>query len=53
MESLLERIDQIEDDLVARDFLYDDPTSYREGIDETIRRVRLVVSKVSAGPRLA
>ncbi len=43
MEALLKRIDEIEEDLEARAFLFDNPRVYRETIDIVLQRVRAVV----------
>lgn len=43
MEDLLERLDEIEGELQRRAFLYDDPSVYRDALDETIARVRGVI----------
>lgn len=53
MEVLLEQLDEIEDELASRAFLYDDPGVYREAIGTTLSRVRLVVSGVTGSTRTA
>jgi hypothetical protein len=53
MEVLIERLDEIEKELSDRAFLYDDPVVYREAIDTTLRRVRLVISGVTGSSRTA
>jgi len=40
MEGSLERLDQIEADLHARAFLYDDPAVYREAIELAVEAMR-------------
>lgn len=51
MEVLLERLDEIEEELASRAFLYDDPGVYREAIGTTLSKVRLVVTGVTGSAR--
>lgn len=48
METILERIEDVEDDLMSRAFLYDVPTAYREGVEAALIAVRAVVAKAGA-----
>jgi hypothetical protein len=45
MESLLERLEDVEDDLMTRAFLYDAPVAYREGVEATLIAVRAALAK--------
>jgi hypothetical protein len=45
MEDLLERLDEIEDDLASRAFLYDDPMAFREAIDAVMAAVRAAAER--------
>lgn len=48
MEAILERLEDVEDDLMSRAFLYDFPTAYREGVDAALTLVRAVLSRATA-----
>lgn len=45
MEALLERLEEIEDDLTSRAFLYDNPITFREAIEITLTAVRAAVER--------
>jgi hypothetical protein len=45
MEMMLERLEDVEDDLMTRAFLYDAPTAYREGVEAALIAVRAVLAK--------
>ena len=47
MESMIERLEDVEDDLMTRAFLYDFPTSYREGVEAALTAVRAVLAKAA------
>jgi len=52
--SAVRTIEQLERDLLARDFLYDDPTAYREGVlavTEALRSDQPVLVGADAGRR--
>lgn len=40
MDPILERVDEIEEHLLTRAFLYDDPVTYREGIHTALVAIR-------------
>ncbi|MGH2784616.1 MAG: hypothetical protein ACRDJ1_05110 [Actinomycetota bacterium] len=48
MEAILERLEDVEDDLMSRAFLYDFPVGYREGVEAALEAVRAAVSRVTA-----
>ena len=48
MEALLERLDEVEDDLSARAFLYDSPGVYREAVEAAMEAVRALVEREAA-----
>jgi len=48
MESMFERLEDVEDDLITRAFLYDFPTAYREGVEAALTAVRAVLAKAAA-----
>lgn len=53
MEAFLDRLEQIEEDLSARSFLYDDPRAFRDAVRECIARIRVEVEAQTveaAGP---
>ncbi len=45
MEAILERLEDVEDDLMARAFLYDFPVSYREGVEAALLAIRGVIAR--------
>jgi len=47
METTIERLDEIEEDLAARAFLFDHPQVYREAIQIAFRQVRSELSASS------
>ena len=47
MESILERLEDVEDDLMSRAFLYDVPVAYRDGVEAALTAVRAVLSRVT------
>ncbi len=48
MDMLLERLEDVEDDLVTRAFLYDFPEAYREGVEAALVAVKAVLAKETA-----
>lgn len=46
MESTLEVLEEVEDDLMARSFLYDDPGVYREAVEAALVAVRAAIAEV-------
>ena len=40
METVIERLDEMEEDLAARAFLFDHPQTYREAIKIAFRQMR-------------
>jgi isopentenyl diphosphate isomerase/L-lactate dehydrogenase-like FMN-dependent dehydrogenase len=48
MESLLERLEDLEDDLIGRAFLYDAPSSYRDGVEAAFEAVRALLARAAA-----
>lgn len=46
MESALELLDNLEEDLMARSFLFTDPISYRDGVGATTEAVRVMVTRL-------
>jgi hypothetical protein len=47
LESTLETLEGIEEELMARSFLFTDPVSYRDGVGATTEAVRVMLKKVS------
>lgn len=45
MESILERLEDLEDDLCSRAFLYDFPGAYRDGVEAALTAVRAVLAR--------
>ena len=48
MEAILERLEDVEEDLMSRAFLYDFPVAYRDGVEAAIEAVRVVLGRVTA-----
>jgi hypothetical protein len=48
MEALLERLEDVEDDLMSRAFLYDVPIAYRDGVEAALTAVRAVLGRATA-----
>ena len=48
MEVILERLEDVEDDLMSRAFLYEFPVAYREGVEAALEAVRAVLGRVAA-----
>jgi hypothetical protein len=49
MESIMmERLEDIEDDLLTRAFLYDFPVAYREGVEAALTAVRVELARATA-----
>ena len=48
MEAIFERLEDVEDDLMSRAFLYDFPIAYREGVEAALTAVRVVLGRASA-----
>jgi hypothetical protein len=48
MEMLIERLEDVEDDLMTRAFLYDFPTAYREGVEAALTAVKAVLARQTA-----
>lgn len=46
MDTTLEALDQTEDDLMGRSFLYEHPTSFREGVEASMEAVRAMLVKL-------
>ena len=47
MESTLEMLDGIEEELMARSFLFTDPVSYRDGVGATAEAVRAMMTSLT------
>jgi hypothetical protein len=45
MESALELLDGIEEEMMARSFLFTDPISYRDGVGATAEAFRTMVTR--------
>jgi hypothetical protein len=43
-----ERLEEVEDDLASRAFLYDNPTVYREAVDAAMLAVRAMLERARA-----
>ena len=55
LESTFELLDGIEEELMARSFLFTDPVSYRDGVGATTEAVRVMVTNlrlVARGPEV-
>ena len=48
METILERLEDVEDDLMSRAFLYDVPVAYRDGVEAALNAVRAEISRATA-----
>ena len=48
MEALMERLEDVEDDLMSRAFLYDVPIAYRDGVEAALAAVRAVLGRATA-----
>jgi hypothetical protein len=48
MEATLEILEELEDDLSARAFLYDDPATFREGVEAAMTAVRAMLPRIEA-----
>lgn len=46
MDSTLEMLDGVEEELMARSFLFVDPVSYRDGVEATTQAVRAMLVRV-------
>lgn len=46
MDTTLELLDDIEEELTARSFLFVDPISYRDGVEAATRAVRVMLNNV-------
>jgi hypothetical protein len=44
---MIERLEDVEDDLMNRAFLYDFPTAYRDGVEAALTAVRIVLAKAA------
>ena len=47
-EQLIETLEELEDDLLGRAFLFDHPTTYREAIESAMCAVRALLSAQTA-----
>ena len=47
MELMLERLEDVEDDLMSRAFLYDLPVAYREGVEAAMQAFRVLVARTA------
>lgn len=45
MEATLDLLDDVEEELLARSFLFGDPVSYRDGVEAATQAVRLILEK--------
>ena len=45
MESQLEMLEGVEEEMMSRSFLFNDPVSYREGVGATTQAVRVMLSR--------
>ena len=44
---MFEKLEDVEDDLMTRAFLYDFPTAYREGVEAALTAVRIILAKAA------
>ena len=49
MESTLEMLDGVEEELLARSFLFTDPVSYRDGVGAATEAVRSMLTRLPLG----
>lgn len=49
METTLEMIDDVEEEMMARSFLFSNPISYRDGVGATTDALRAMLVKVRVG----
>lgn len=47
MATTLELLDGVEEELMARSFLFVDPVSYRDGVEATTQAVRVMLARVN------
>jgi hypothetical protein len=47
VESALELLDDVEEDLMARSFLFVDPISYRDGVGAATQAMRAMLVKIA------
>ena len=45
MESQLEMLEGVEEEMMSRSFLFNDPVSYREGVGATAEAVRVMLTR--------
>lgn len=45
MEAIFERLEDVEDDLMSRAFLYDFPVAYRDGVEAALVAVKAVLAR--------
>ena len=48
MEAIFERLEDVEDDLMSRAFLYDFPVAYRDGVEAALVAVKAALARVTA-----
>ena len=53
MEATLEMLDGLEEELMARSFLFTDPVSYRDGVGAATEAVRVMVTNLRLVARRA
>lgn len=46
MEAMIERIEEMEEELLARSFLYEHPAAFREGVEAAMEAARVVLAKL-------
>jgi hypothetical protein len=47
LDTTLELLDGVEEELMARSFLFVDPVSYRDGVEATTQAVRAMLARVN------
>ena len=45
MDQTINMLDDVEEDLIGRAFLYEDPNSFREGVEASIEAVRAMLAR--------
>ena len=50
MESTLELLDDVEEDLIGRAFLYENADAFREGVEASLEAVRAMLARTQRLP---
>jgi hypothetical protein len=53
MDAMLDRLEELEEDLASRAFLYDHPSTYRQTLEVAFESVRALLARLREQPRTA